>query len=51
MDTTFPDSWDNDDLFWDTFYDMENLLDYWQDNRIDHTLVSYYEWANMVIFL
>ena len=47
MDDLTPD----DDVFWDTFYDLENLLDYWEDNRIDHAFVTYQQWADMVIFL
>jgi hypothetical protein len=39
-----------DDPFWDTFYDLENLLDYWQDDRIDHAFVTYQQWADMVVF-
>jgi len=34
--------------FWDTYYDIENLLDYWQDDRIDHAYVSYADWAEML---
>ena len=39
-----------DNLFWDTFYEVENLLDYWQDYRIDHAFVSYADWADMIDF-
>ena len=40
----------DDSLFWDVFYDLENLLDYWQDDRIDHAFVPYRDWADMVMF-
>ena len=33
-----------DDVYWDTFYDVENLVDYWEDDRIDRLLISYDEW-------
>ena len=39
-----------EDAYWDTFYDLENLLDYWQDDRIDHAFVSYADWADMIDF-
>ncbi len=40
----------DDSTFWDVFYDLENLIDYWQDDRIDHAFVSYADWADMVMF-
>jgi hypothetical protein len=39
-----------EDVYWNTFYDVENLLDYWQDDRIDHAFVSYADWADMIDF-
>ena len=39
-----------EDAYWDTFYDVENLLDYWQDDRIDHAFVSYADWADIIDF-
>ena len=33
-----------EDVYWDTFYDVENLVDYWEDDRIDRLLISYNEW-------
>ena len=33
-----------EDAYWDTFYDVENLVDYWEDDRIDRLLISYNEW-------
>ena len=30
--------------YWDMFYDVENLVDYWEDDRIDRLLISYNEW-------
>ena len=33
-----------EDCYWDTFYDIENLIDYWEDDRIDRLLISYNEW-------
>jgi hypothetical protein len=40
----------DDDPFWDTFYDLENLLDYWQDYRIDHAYVTQEQWRQMIDF-
>ena len=42
--------WSDDDPFWDTFYALENVLDYWTDHRIDHAFVSYGHWATMIDF-
>ena len=33
-----------EDCYWNTFYDIENLIDYWEDDRIDRLLISYNEW-------
>ena len=40
----------DNDPFWDLFYDIENLLDYYQDDRIDHAFVTYRQWCQMVVF-
>jgi hypothetical protein len=32
--------------YWETFYDLENVLDYWEDN-IDHAFVSFADWQNV----
>ena len=42
--------WDDTDPFWDVFYAIENLIDYWVDDRIDHAYVSYGHWATMIDF-
>ena len=33
-----------DDVYWDTFYDVENLIDYWEDDRIDRMICGYADW-------
>ena len=33
-----------EDCYWDTFSYIENLIDYWEDDRIDRLLISYNEW-------
>lgn len=40
----------DDDPFWDVYYAIENLIDYWYDDRIDHAFCSYAEWADITIF-
>jgi len=33
-----------EEVYWDTFYDVENLVEYWEDDTIDRLLISYDEW-------
>jgi hypothetical protein len=33
-----------EDCYWDTFYDIENLIDYWEDDRIDRMVCGFVDW-------
>ena len=33
-----------EEVYWDTFYDVENLVDYWEDDRIDRMICGYADW-------
>ena len=31
-------------VFWDSLYEIDNLAEFWFDDTIDHSLISYDEW-------